>query len=94
MNGKIERRHRSLSEECLRQTALIDLDDVRVQFVAHVRRYNETRPHSALVHLTPADFLLGRVEDKLKVREERLNQARSARIKSRNQASGFTLTAN
>jgi len=93
-NGKIERWHRSLSEECLRRTALIDLDDAREQIAAYVSRYNESRPHSALHYLTPADFLFGRVGDKLKIREERLNQARSARISSRNQASGFTISAN
>lgn len=84
-NGKIERFHRTISEECLRRTPLIELADARAEIDEYVRRYNEERPHSSLYWLTPSDFLNGRVEAKLNLRETRLKAAREARKHQRNQ---------
>ena len=93
-NGKIERYHRTLSEECLRKTSLIDLEDARTQIGEFVEKYNRERKHSALHYLTPEDFLEGRVEAKLKLREKRIREAQEERKNSRNQTTDFTLLKN
>lgn len=84
-NGKIERFHRTISEECLRRTPLIELADARAEIDEYVRYYNEERPHSSLQYLTPSDVLHARVEAKLNLREQRLKAARQARQNQRNQ---------
>ncbi len=58
-NGKIERWHKSIKTECVRRTALGDLDEARAVIADYVRRYNTERLHSALNYLTPADYLQG-----------------------------------
>jgi putative transposase len=83
-NGKIERFHRTISEECLRRISIIDLEDARKQIAEYVRKYNDLRPHSAIFYLTPSDKLFGRVEEKLKLREKRLELARKLRKDTRN----------
>jgi putative transposase len=60
-NGKIERWHKTIKGECVRRAALGDLDEARGVLAAYVREYNETRLHSALNYLTPADYLKGSV---------------------------------
>ena len=57
-NGKIERYHRTIHEECLRTKSLIDLDDARKQ----------KRLHSSLFYLTSDDYLNGRITEKLDAR--------------------------
>lgn len=78
-NGKIERFHRTISEECLSIKSMIDLQDVRSQISKYIEFYNTKRLHSSLFYLTPLDFLLGRVDEKLKIREDKLQRARLAR---------------
>ncbi len=82
-NGKIERYHRTLHEECLMKTSLINLDDARKQITSFVDFYNCKRLHSSLYYLTPEDFLFGRVKNRLNERELKLNNARKNRIKAR-----------
>lgn len=74
-NGKIERFHRSLNSECLNTQPLIDLEQARRTIAQYIDYYNKERLHSALFYLTPEDFLLGRVEQRLEEREEKLQQA-------------------
>ena len=83
-NGKIERYHKTINEECLRTTSLIDLDDAREQIVAFVNKYNTERLHSALFYLTPEDLLLGRVHEKIIERNVKLEQAKLNRFEVRN----------
>lgn len=78
-NGNIERFHRTISEECLRRQSMIDLEDARSQISKYIGFYNTRRLHSSLFYLTPEDFLLGRVDEKLKLREDKLQRARKAR---------------
>lgn len=78
-NGKIERYHRTLHEECLSKKSMIDLDDVRKQISDYVNFYNTKRLHSALFYLTPEDFLLNRIEEKLNQRELKLTLAKQKR---------------
>lgn len=82
-NGKIERYHRTLSEECLRRKSLIDLEDAKKQIQNFVDFYNNKRLHSSLFYLTPADFLRGSVEEKLEVREQKLRNAKRNRFNVR-----------
>jgi putative transposase len=83
-NGKIERYHRTLQRECLQKKSFINLDDARKQIAQFVDYYNTKRLHSSLYYLTPEDFLLDRVEEKLKLRERKLKQAKQNRFEVRN----------
>lgn len=60
-NGKIERWHKSIKTECVRRTALGDLEEARAVVATYVLNYNTVRLHSAINYLTPADGLLGPV---------------------------------
>ena len=78
-NGKIERFHRTINEEHLRKTSMIDIDDARKQLNNYIDHYNNKRLHSALFYLTPSDFLNNRIDQKIKERENKLNAARKDR---------------
>ncbi|WP_295104046.1 IS3 family transposase [uncultured Candidatus Kuenenia sp.] len=82
-NGKIERYHRTIHQDCLMKTSLINLDDARKQISSYIDYYNNKRLHSSLFYLTPEDFLIDRVEEKLKVRERKLKEAKLKRIEVR-----------
>jgi len=79
-NGKIERYHRTISEECLRQKSMINLDDASKQIQSFVDFYNNERLHSSLFYLTPLDFLSGCVQEKLDLREQKLRDAKRNRF--------------
>ncbi len=83
-NGKIERYHRSASEECLSRSSFINIEDARKQIAEYVEFYNTKSLHSSLYYLTPEDFMFGREKEKLEVRENKLNEARKNRIEVRN----------
>lgn len=80
-NGKIESYHKTIKGECLQKQSFINLDDARNQIDKYVNFYNNKRLHSSLFYLTPDDFLNGRVEDKLQIRQNKLNNAKLNRIK-------------
>jgi transposase InsO family protein len=80
-NGKIERFHKSLGEECLRVKSLINIDDARQHVGKYVEHYNNRRLHSALYYLRPVDFLEGNVDALLKARQEKLDKAAANRVK-------------
>ena len=83
-NGKIERYHRTAGEECLSKASFINIEDARKQIAEYVEFYNTKRLHSSLCYLTPEDFMLGRMREKLDVRESKLTEARKNRIEMRN----------
>jgi len=58
-NGKLERFHKSLKGECVRQTAMADLEEARRLIAQYVEQYNTKRLHRALQYLTPDDYLQG-----------------------------------
>lgn len=78
-NGKIERLHRSIGEECLSVNSMIDLDDARSVIDKYVKFYNNERLHSSLNYLTPNDYLTGQYQLKLKEREKKIKAAALAR---------------
>ena len=55
-NGYIESFNGKLREECLRISWFQNLFEARRIIAAWRRDYNETRPHSSLNYLTPAEF--------------------------------------
>ena len=71
-NGKLERFHRSLEEECLKGKALLEIEDARKIIAGYVNFYNEKRLHRSLHYLTPKEVLEGKTEQRLKEREETL----------------------
>lgn len=80
-NGKIERFHRSLQEECLRTTSFFSINDAQKQIAEYVEEYNNNRLHSALSYLRPIDYLNGKADELLEERERKLNQAVEKREK-------------
>jgi len=78
-NGKIERWHRSVKEECIRPGVPLSLEDARRLVEAYVRHYNEVRLHSAIGYVTPADKLAGRDRVILAERDRKLEAARERR---------------
>ena len=79
-NGKIERFHRSLGEECLKESSLLDVEDARKTIADYVKFYNEKRLHNSLYYLTPKDVMEGRTQKKLNERKEKLRQAKLRRL--------------
>lgn len=79
-NGKIERFHRTLEEECIRTRSMINLEDARRVIAGYVDHYNNHRLHSALFYLRPVDFLTGNVDELLKIRQIKLDKATESRV--------------
>jgi transposase InsO family protein len=80
-NGKIERWHKSIKTECVRRTALGDLEEARSVVGNYVLNYNTVRLHSAINYLTPADALRGpaHIAAKLAQRKAAFDQADAQR---------------
>lgn len=74
-NGKIERYHRTISEECLRIKYPMNFQDFKVYIEDYITFYNTKRLHASLSYLTPEDYLLGRNNEKLVDRELKLEKA-------------------
>lgn len=74
-NGKIERFHRTISDECLRVDSFIDLKDAKNQIAQYIAFYNTKRLNGAIYYLTPEDVLLGRTSERLEVRQNKLDLA-------------------
>jgi transposase InsO family protein len=88
-NGKIERWHKSLKQECIRPLTPLTLDDARRLIQAYVDRYNTVRLHSAIGYVTPQDMLLGRQTEIHAERDRKLEQARRLRQLRRQQVATF-----
>jgi putative transposase len=82
-NGKIERYHRTIHEECIASKSMINLEDARQQVAKFIDHYNNKRLHSALFYLTPDDFLNNRITEKLEQRNTKLLLAKKARYEVR-----------
>jgi putative transposase len=78
-NGKIERFHRSLEEECVRNASMINIKDARNQLIAYVDHYNNMRLHSALNYLRPIDYLENDIDELLKIRQYKMDKAAEER---------------
>jgi transposase InsO family protein len=78
-NGKIERWHGTLKQECIRPGVLLDLEDARQVVGRFVEHYNEIRLNSAIGYVAPVDKLNGRDKQIFKERDRKLESAREAR---------------
>lgn len=59
-NGKLERWHRSLKEECVRPAYMDDYISAKQIIANYVEHYNCKRLHSAIGYIAPVDKLKGR----------------------------------
>lgn len=78
-NGKLERFHGTIKEECIRPGAPLSLDDARRMVQEYITHYNETRLHSAIGYVAPLDKLEGRDIEIFKERDRKLEAARESR---------------
>ena len=89
-NGKIERWHQSLKQECIRPLTPLTQDDARRMIQTYVDRYNTVRLHSALGYVAPQDMLLGRQAEIHAERDRKLERARHLRQLRRQQEASFS----
>ncbi len=82
-NGKIERWHKSLKNECVRPQAPSTLDAARRVVADFVTQYNTKRLHSSIGYVTPQDKLEGRADAIHAERDRKLAAAREARRRRR-----------
>ena len=59
-NGKLERFHATIKQECIRPKVPLSLDEARKQVADYIRYYNDERLHSALGYVAPKIKLEGR----------------------------------
>jgi putative transposase len=78
-NGKIERWHKSLKEDCIRPGVPLCLDDARRLVSNFVTHYNTVRLHSAIGYIAPHDKLSGKASAIFAARDQKLLQARENR---------------
>lgn len=86
-NGKLERWHGSLKQECIRPACPTDADDARRRIKSYVEHYNHARLHSALGYITPSDKLNGNAKLIFEERDRKLEEARTRRQQARRAAS-------
>ncbi|MEL6897390.1 MAG: transposase [Planctomycetota bacterium] len=78
-NGKLERFHGTLKQECVRPSLPRDGDEAKQKIAAYVEHYNTTRLHSSIGYIAPADRMAGRSEAIQKDRDRKLEEARARR---------------
>ena len=78
-NGKIERFHGTFNREFYKNVPLLSFEDAKLKINEYIHHYNYKRLHSALHYLTPIDFLLNKVDEKLEIRELKLKKAKEIR---------------
>ena len=78
-NGKIERWHQTLKQECIRPGTPLTLTDACRLVTTFVDHYNNHRLHSAIGYIAPADKLAGREEIIFAQRRKKLTNARQQR---------------
>jgi transposase InsO family protein len=86
-NGKLERYHRTIKSDCIRPGQLETPDQARQHIADYVAHYNQSRLHSAIGYITPADKLAGNAETILAQREAKLAEVREQRRQKRLKAS-------
>ncbi len=84
-NGKIERYHRTIKRDCIREKQIESVDDARRVVQQYVIHYNEVRLHSAIGYVAPHTKLAGKEKEVFAARDEKLEAAREARRVRRQQ---------
>lgn len=82
-NGKIERWHKSIKNECIRPKSPTSLEDAKRLIDDYVVHYNTSRLHSAIGYVTPKDKLEGQDQRIHAEREHKLEAARECRRQTR-----------
>jgi len=85
-NGKLERFHGTIKDECIRPGIPLSLDDARRMVAKYIGHYNNVRLHSAIGYVTPNDKLNDRDKEIFKERDRKLEEARELRKQKRQQA--------
>lgn len=85
-NGKLERYHRTIKNDCLRPGTPLTVEDARRITADFVNKYNDERLHSAIGYVTPKDKLLGREQEIFDERDRKLAEAREQRARKRQAA--------
>lgn len=78
-NGKLERWHKTIKEDCVRPGTPLSLDDAQRIISRWIDHYNTVRLHSAIGYVTPQDKLLGRAQEIFDTRDRKLAEARARR---------------
>jgi len=94
-NGKIERWHGTLKQNCIRPGVPLSLDDARGMVGRFVTDYNEVRLHGAIGYITPLDRLEERHEAIFADRDRKLAESRERRARRRRSSreGGVEITA-
>ncbi|MCA1704833.1 MAG: transposase [Actinobacteria bacterium] len=82
-NGKLERYHRTIKHDCIRQKTPLSLEEARCVVAQFVLHYNEVRLHSAIGYVTPTDKLCGLEQAIFDERDRKLAEARERRAAKR-----------
>lgn len=82
-NGKIERWHKTIKQNCIRPAIILSKDDANRTTRKFIEHYNHKRLHSAIGYVTPADRLKGSHTKIHQQRDEKLKQARIQRAENR-----------
>jgi transposase InsO family protein len=85
-NGKIERWHKTLKQDCIRPNVPMSIEEARKLVEKFVDEYNHQRLHSALGYVTPDDKLHGRDRMIFAQRDRKLAVARERRARNRQRA--------
>ena len=90
-NGKIERWHGTLKQECIRPKTPLSLDEARRLVGEYVAHYNNERLHSAIGYVAPNDKLNGYEKQIWEERDRKLDEAREIRKARRLATHGQTV---
>ncbi len=94
-NGKLERFHKTLKEECVRPKTPLSLEDARIDVKGYVHHYNTERLHSAIGYIPPVVQLEGRAQAIFDERKHKLAEARKRRkAKHENQGAEQIIVSN
>ena len=85
-NGKIERFHKTIKNECIRPGTPLSLDDARRLVTEYVEHYNTRRLHSSIGYVTPKDKLEGKEKLIFQERDRKLDEARERRKAARKES--------
>ncbi len=78
-NGKLERFHGILKDECIRPSCPATKEEAEKRVSLFIEQYNHVRLHSAISYVTPADKLAGLDKQICAERDRKLEEARSRR---------------
>lgn len=84
-NGKMERFHKTIKHECIRDLPRITEEQFRQDIAEWIQIYNEKRLHSSIQYLPPMKVLLGQGDEILQERKNKIAIAKKNREKYYNQ---------